>query len=370
MSARLVRFASAALLSAATLASAQAQSNSKLPPNVPPPGTIVSVSPTGVRVVTAPPAGFDPMTASPAAKAQYSIPPAPDSTIAPEAYREWQRAVAGPKKQVAPVLSQMNISNGPARIVGAAAPSTTTEKVRSVTSSNWSGTSIVNNKNPFKVEAIIAEFVVPTARQAFGACTGAWTYSSQWPGIDGNGSSDVLQAGVEVDAYCNGGTTASFYSAWVEWFPFNEIRVSSPSVSPGDLIFVEVWNTSPINGYVFFKNFSTQELVTYQLTAPLGTTLRGNSIEWIVERPSINNSLAVLTNYIDVPWPHGVAWNYSARKPTYYYQGKSPSSGSFYLMTMVDDGGNGISAATVESSDFLWFQDFGTACGVSPSPPC
>ncbi|MDQ6714348.1 MAG: G1 family endopeptidase [Candidatus Dormibacteraeota bacterium] len=83
---------------------------------------------------------------------------------------------------------------------------------------------------------------MPTAQQAFGSCTGGWDYSSHWPGIDGNGSNDVLQAGVEVDAFCSGGTTASFYSAWIEWFPFNETRVSFPDIHPGDLVFIEVWN--------------------------------------------------------------------------------------------------------------------------------
>jgi Peptidase A4 family len=78
--------------------------------------------------------------------------------------------------------------------------------------------------------------VVPAAHQAFGACTGGWGYSSLWPGIDGNGGaggSDVLQAGVEVDAYCNGGRTSSFYSAWIEWFPNGSTRVSSPAIHPG-----------------------------------------------------------------------------------------------------------------------------------------
>jgi Peptidase A4 family len=61
----------------------------------------------------------------------------------------------------------------------------------------------------------------------------------------GPGGSDVLQAGAEVDAYCNGGSTSSFYSAWIEWFPNGSTRVSSPAIHPGDLVFVEVWSTTP-----------------------------------------------------------------------------------------------------------------------------
>jgi hypothetical protein len=212
---------------------------------------------------------------------------------------------------------------------------------------------------------------VPTAHQAFGSCDGGWDFSSQWPGIDGFGSNDVLQAGVEVDAYCNGGATASFYSAWIEWFPFNETRVSSPVINPGDLIFVEVWNTSPTNGYAYFFNYSTLESAEYNLTAPSGTTLVGNSIEWIVERPGVGGGLATLTNYIDVPWPYGIAWNYTASRPTYFYEGKNPPlPNTLYVITMLDNNGAGISSPTLENSDFLWFQDYGSACGRSGAPPC
>jgi hypothetical protein len=181
------------------------------------------------------------------------------------------------------------------------------------------------------------------AQQKFGSCTGGWDYSSQWPGIDGNGSGDVLQAGVEVDAYCSGGTTASFYSVWIEWFPFNETRVSSPAIHPGDLVFVEVWNVSSTVGYAYFYNYSTQQVAEYQLTAPGGTTLQGNSIEWIVERPGVGGGLATLTNYIDVSWPYNVAWNYAASPQHYYYPGVDPSPYTLELIAMLGNGGSAIS---------------------------
>jgi len=239
------------------------------------------------------------------------------------------------------------------------------------TSSNWSGTSIIDGTTS-NVEAIIGMFVVPTAHQAFGECTGDWDYSSLWPGIDGNGGaggSDVLQAGVEVDAYCSGGNTSGFYSAWIEWFPNNSIRVSSPAINPGDLVFVEVWSTSPTRGYVYFYNYSTNMTAEYALTAPAGTTLHGSSLEWIVERPSLGTSLTTLTNYIASPWSEGVAWDYADANPTYYYMGNNPTVGTLEQLTMNDNGGNGISSAAIESFNFLWFQNFGSACGRS-APPC
>jgi hypothetical protein len=365
----------AALLSAAMLTSAHAQGTPTLPANVPPPGGTDATRPLGVSVVAAPPAGFNPLTASPAARQQFAVPPAPDPTAAPKAYEQWKKAVGGPQNRVAaPVLTQTNISNGPIKtkkVVGQnldknAGP--ISNNVVVATSGNWSGPSIVAKGKPFAVEAIIGEFVVPTAHQAFGSCTGGWDYSSQWPGIDGNGSGDVLQAGVEVDAYCNGGTTASFYSAWIEWFPFNETRVSSPAIHPGDLVLVEVWNVSSTVGYAYFYNYSTQQAAEYQLTAPGGTTLQGNSIEWIVERPGVGGGLATLTNYIDVSWPYNVAWNYAASPQHYYYPGVDPNPRTLELIAMLDNAGNGISYGSPQDFGFVYFEDYGSANGGSVSP--
>jgi Peptidase A4 family len=77
----------------------------------------------------------------------------------------------------------------------------------------------------------------------------------------------------------SGGKTSGFYSAWVEWFPNSSTRVSSPAIHPGDLIFVEVWNTSPTKGYAYFYNHSTEESAEYVLTAPGTTKLVGNSAD-------------------------------------------------------------------------------------------
>jgi Peptidase A4 family len=351
--------ASAGVALVAMLGVAHAQNAPVTPTNVP-----------GIGVVAPPPPGFDAVNASPAVRALYAVPPAPDPVAAPDAYAHWKAAVSAPQNRETPVLEQTNISNGPARGVGSLVPQGNANVA--TTSNNWSGTAYSNSSNPFTVEAIEGIFVVPTAHQAFGSCTGGWDYSSQWVGIDGWGSPDVLQAGTEVDAYCSGSTNSSLYSAWIEWFPFNETRVSSPAIHPGDEVFVEVWSTSPTNGYAYIYNYSTLQTATYNLTPPSGTRLQGNSVEWIVERTSINNVPATLTNYIDSSWPLGAAWNYTNGSPTYCWEGSSSSSacGTFLDITMLDNSGSGISAATIENYNFLYFQDFGSACGRSGAPPC
>ena len=365
---------SAAIISALMLTPAGAQSQSAAQANKSPPGA-VSGLPEGVRAVQLPPAGFDAMAASPAIGFGFALPPAPNAKADAKSYAKWLRAVAEPLKEgkspsVKPMLTQTSISNGPAKIVGTSAPSKVGNGVVSTNSGNWSGTAEYGIANPFNREAIIGDFVVPTAHQAFGACTGGWDWSSAWPGIDGFGSGDVLQGGVEVDAYCSGSTKASFYSAWIEWYPFNETRVSSPTISPGDFLFVEVWNVSTTQGYVYFHNYSTNETAEYALTAPSGTTLAGTSAEWVVERPSVGGSPATLTNYIDVPLPYGVAWDYTASPATYYYPNDNPSIGTRYIIQMLDDNGAGISYGYGESFWSLFFENYGSSCGLANSPPC
>jgi hypothetical protein len=362
----------AALLSGAALSAAHAQIT--MATNVP-----------GIRLVAPPPAGFDPVTASAAARKQYAIPrrPIPQPPPGPinSGKRQWAdygtallhrcssrlifTTVRSKNKKVSPSVPPGNTIAGPNFGKIAGAPS---NNIVGATASNWSGPSIVASGNPFALEAIQGEFVVPTARQTFGTCTGGWNYSSLWPGIDGNGLNDVLQAGVEADAYCSGGATGTFYSAWIEWYPFAEIQVSSPAINPGDLVFVQVWNASPTVGYAYFYDYSTQETNEYQLTAPSGITLQGNSIEWIVERPGLSSGgLAHLTNYIDVSWPYNVAWNYAAPTPTYYYPGADPAPYTLELITMLGNQsgtGSAISYGSPQNFDFLYFEDTAGALGA------
>jgi hypothetical protein len=366
----------AVIVSCSVAPLAFAQQNN-LPPNVPPPGGAAMGAPIGVKMLPPPPARHNALTASPQLNAQYGIPPAPDAAASPDAHAKWARAVTG-TNFASPNLTQLthtNVQLGPAKKMAATAShengtnaSSVTGGTATATSSNWSGTAVYDPSRPFQVEAVIGEFVVPKARQAFGNCSGGWDWSFHWVGVDGWGSSDVFQAGTEADAYCSGGTTATFYSAWIEWYPYNEVRVSSPAIQPGDLVFIEVWNTSSTNGYAYIKNMSTNIAASYQLTAPPGTQLVGNSVEWVVERPGVNGSLATLTNYIDVPFNYGIAWNYTSSAPTIYYPGQNPAAGTLYNITMLDDAGNKISTAYIQNSLFLWFQDYGSACGLSTNP--
>jgi len=306
----------------------------------------------GATTAIAAPQGFNPIEASDAQLAIYGFPPRPDASLEPKAYATWSRAMMASKTKVTPVLEQTNIFHGPKRPApGKASQSTGT-------SYNWSGivdfsgATYYNNTSTFYY--IISEYVVPVARQAFGACTGTWDYSSSWVGIDGDGTSDVLQAGTESDAYCSGSTTATYYSAWYEWYPYGEVRVSTVPVYPGDDIFVEVWHTSSTQGYAYLVNKNTGQYFDIGFTAYPGYPLVGNSAEWVVERPGISGGLATLTNYITDYFAECYAYteNYTLYEPG--------SAGALFL-TMLDNSSNAISYPTLLGPTGIWFNDEGSA---------
>ncbi len=310
----------------------------------------------GTRAYLAPPAGFDPLTASDAQLEAFGFPPRPGSDS--PAYFEWQRAVTSPALVIQPTLVQTSIVNGAllpalhpafARIGNAVASN----------SSNWSGYSVVDSNRPFKNEEISTQFLVPVAQQAFGSGNGGWDYGSAWDGIDGNGSSDVLQAGIEFDAYENGTSTNATYAAWYEWAPAAEVRISNMPVAPGDLIRVIVWNSSTNVGHAEIVNFTANREVKVVFNAPSGRFVWGNSLEWIVERPTIGNALATLTNYVGDPFTDNFAFNTTGTK-TYYYPGRN-ATGTEQNITMDDNNGKPISIVQLGGLWDLWFYDEGSA---------
>jgi Peptidase A4 family len=324
----------------------------------------------GVSAVEPPPPGYDAEASSAAVNASFKLPPEPDPTKAPRTHEAWSRAVRAARNREAVTILPTTILHGPAknksRTAGDEANGTSTSSTL-----NWSGTSVVNGTTA-NLEAVTALFIVPTAHQALGQCADGWDYASLWPGIDGNGGpggSDVLQAGVNVNAFCAGNNvTQNQYYPWIEWYPYAETQVSSPTINPGDLVFIEVWSVSQTQGYAYFYNYSTDISGEYALTAPAGTVVYGSSVEWVVERPTVGSSFANLTNYIAAPWAEGVAWNYANPSPTTYSMGGNPSVGTLEQITMLDSSGNPISAATIENGSFLWFETSGSACGVTQNP--
>jgi len=301
----------------------------------------------GVTTFATPPAGFDHTTASDYELARYGFPPRPNEMMEPAAFASWKRAMQASKERILPRLEPSQKSHGPARMMNS-----------NGTSNNWSGVvdfggaTSYNHSDSFHLIAM--DYVVPAATQAYGVCAGSTVYSSTWIGIDGWGSTDVLQAGTDSDAYCGQGGVSSSYTAWIEWYPYPEVRISNFPVAPGDDLYIAVWNTSATQGNAYFVNYRTNFAGTVQFTAPSGTTLVGNSAEWVVERPGVNGGLATLANYVSdyLSNCHASTWN------SVSYEPGSPSA---MQLTMLDDNGRPISLPTMLGASAIWFQDTGSA---------
>jgi hypothetical protein len=267
----------------------------------------------GVTTFAPPPAGFSPINASDADLQLYGFPPRPNKGSDADAYAGWERAMTAFKTRVTPTLEQTAIFHGPARGKGKnGKPALGADGAYE--SYNWSGYANTGGAAGYTANSfyyLYANYIVPPAQQAFGACTGGWDYSSSWVGLDGFDNDDVMQAGFEADAYCSGGTKSTYYSFWYEWYPFSEVRISSLAISPGQEVEVEVWTVSKTQAYAYIEDYQDGSSTTIGFTAPSGTTLSGDSAEWIVERPDVGGSLATLTNYIADPFWHTYAYTFN-----------------------------------------------------------
>jgi hypothetical protein len=317
----------------------------------------------GVTTKAAPPDGFKPLTASDEELAKFGFPPRPSQTALPKVYATWAKAVQAAKNHIVPELQKTNISHHPHESKGKGAID------GSFYSSNWSGevatTSAYNWYSPNAFYYVYSEFEVPLAQQAFGACTGDWDYDLAWVGIDGYsgyGYNDVLQSGIEADAYCYNYYGSyyrnTFYSAWFEWVPDYLVRIPNFPIAPADEVFVEVWSTSPTQGHAYIVNYSTNSYVVVSFNAPYGTYLTGNSAEWIVERPFVNGYLSTLTNYVTDYFSDAYAVDFSYRS---YEPGYSTE------VDMLDSCGYFISYPVLLGDDAIRFQDANSARFFNPS---
>jgi hypothetical protein len=338
------------LAALATWMSAAAQTRS--------PATI-ETSIAGVSPFARPPANFDPHTATDAELDDYGFPPRPSAEEGADMMAHWERR-AKTQTRIVPQLVQTGKFHGPVRTIKQIG---TASGAIEANNENWSGYTIIDRGNPFAKprSRVEARYVVPTP--ASGCESKADTYSSaNWVGIDGAFSNDVFQTGTESDLDCTSGPA---YYAWIEWFPNSEIRVSNLAVSPGDLMSVAAFIGRGGRKHLTIDNLTTRKSVALAMTPPPGTGLVGNSIEWIVERPTLNNvALSKLTNYVLNPWTEisGVSFPSPSGPPVIYLPNAAPASATIYRLWMTDgtDRISGaqlfsISDATAKAAPSLWF---------------
>ena len=308
----------------------------------------------------APPAGFDAHAASSAELDLYGFPPRPPATQI-RARNSWETLVSAARTRIVP-----NFEPSPV-VAGLARHAAHTRDINAQGSTqytlNWSGEVLLNAATGYGSGAyhgIITVYNVPVASQAFGTCTGGWDYLVSWDGIDGWDTTDVFQAGTESDAYCNGNTTQQFYSAWIEWYPGSSLRITNFPVTPGDVMLVWMIADGPTTGRAIIVNQTTGQVVVMSMTAPPGVSLKGDSAEWIVERPTVNKVNSTMTNYVQ-------AWmsNETASvigNPQNGDFGSPPAGSTAFLVTMLNvNNGPVISTAAPAGDAAAVFTDSGPA---------
>lgn len=281
-----------------------------------------------VHTFPLPPKGFQPLAASEQELARHGFPRRPDSVTMPDAAAKWVNAFNRyPKfEHITPEFKALEHRHTPNRRTGEQ-----TQGNVNATSSNWSG-SVLFIGGGDRFSWISGAWTVPHAYPTPGFA--GTQYSSTWLGIDGDGSSDVMQAGTETDS------DGSCY-AWFEWYPNFSIGINNFPVVPGDVVSLVLCATNPTTAWMSIGNLTSKHYTNFSFAAPPGITLIGNCAEAVVERPGVGGGLAELPRYGEVFFDDTSA--YSAKGHTWAIGLGTPMS------MLADDGVTVISSPTFEA---------------------
>jgi len=268
------------------------------------------------------PADFEPDLATDQELLQYGYPQRPDVNNA-AALALWERAVHTTRVPT-DLVERPGVYHRPVQQM-----QTTTNATS--TSGNWSAVIIDGKSADF--DSIVGYWAVPNvASQVAKTANG---YSSMWVGLDGDGTSDLIQDGTSSEWI--GGKAV--YNAWVEVLPAAETLVSGLTVNPGDAIYAST-EYKVVDGkasaYFYMTNFNTVTSISVTIAFPTTLKYTGQSAEWVVERTQVNGSFEnPLPNY-------GIAFMdvaYAVRtgSSTAYPANETPSSvGTTYDVSMYD----------------------------------
>ncbi|MCI4335844.1 MAG: G1 family endopeptidase [Thermoplasmata archaeon] len=144
----------------------------------------------------------------------------------------------------------------------------------STSSTNWAGYAV--SASTGSVSMANASWVEPTISK----CPTKTEYAAFWVGIDGYTSASVEQTGTDSD--CSHGKAV--YYAWYEFYPSPSHRISSLTISPGDVIFASVnYDSTTVKFTTVLTDTTTGK--TFSTSAAVKTAAR-SSAEWIAEAPS------------------------------------------------------------------------------------
>jgi hypothetical protein len=245
----------------------------------------------GLKVVTfAPPKDFDPLKAKPGELERNGFPSLPEDRHHRDRFNRVFNQLKGKFHYIPPTFRvNREKTHGPRKRPTSAGTETST---------NWSG-AVVFAPSGQAFSWIQGDWVVPNVDAP---TENQWYYCSNWIGIDGDGSGDVFQAGVECEVYRSGSTITRNIYPWWEWFPTSEVQITNLPMNPGDMVTMLLCSAGPgsTEGTVFFSNRTTGASTSVALNAPPGTQLVGNSAEWIVEAPTVGGAQSAIADYGEV----------------------------------------------------------------------
>ena len=290
-----------------------------------------------IRALGPLPDTFDPLTATARQLAAYRLPPRPDAKAEPRLRALWDRVMSRTRLWITPEFEHHeHITHGPARGEGRRPVSTRARAagVANATSSNWSGAAVFSPEGkPYRF--VGGQWTVPSPNTR-----AAGTYrASEWVGVDGWNSGDVMQAGTETQITKMLFFTFTQVYTWWEWFPAGEVKIGNLPVSPGDVMYCLICADATNHATVYFTNQSEGVGTRFEITPPSNTALTGNVAEWIVERPSFGGVVSNLTDYAACYFDECIAGG----------AGRIDNLGGAMLITMTGTGGAALSVPTQEN---------------------
>jgi hypothetical protein len=282
----------------------------------------------------------------------------PDAKQAPSALATWLKAVTKPSR----LVSSRQVARPEVRHVPQAQAS------NFETSGNWSGFELRGATGTY--DLVMGEWYVPMVYYE----TNAHTYSAYWIGLDGDGTSDLWQAGTEQeiqDIYILGlHFDFTNYYGWTEFLPAQPTEQVLPNftVTPGDLMFTEVWvgnsgaSPSLAGSYAIatVEDISRGEYTTIyncRGTSVFGiclnvnqTKIGGSEAEWIMERPTVGGSLPDLADY-----SYSYMYDAYALQSNGYWMNYDGANNQQIFMYNGNDVLSGVYPSSTSTMLFYWF---------------
>jgi hypothetical protein len=276
-------------------------------------------------------------------------------------------------------------------------PASVHHSVFNASSSNWSGARVDNPVSAFALAEATWRVprVTPTRWALFGTLLPR-AEAAMWVGLD---STDIFQAGSnsvclvydyeEPTGFAFETKRVHFefesYYAWIELLPYAASTVPGLAVAPNDLITVQLFAATS-TGTTVYKNGSWGGLAPQndsiwvwmsnhtQKTRYIGTLpmksgkaqFAGNTVEFILERPSTNQGPLPLANFCsaqmwDIHFADG-QWGINKTFPIPQNDGTTqPFDGTIAFLNMADNGHLLASTITTQSSasrgdhGLMWF---------------